>query len=63
MNLVLLGGAGVPVGWMGYGFVNFFIPANAGGGSGGIAAKDANGDDVKADAWVKAHPAGSYQLV
>jgi len=26
MNLVLLGGAAVPVGWMGGGFVYFFVP-------------------------------------
>jgi hypothetical protein len=34
MNLVLLGGAGIPVLWMGGGFVYFFIPPSAGGGGG-----------------------------
>lgn len=47
MNLVLLGGAGVPVLWLAGGFVYFFIPPSAGGGGGGLTAKDALGDDVK----------------
>jgi hypothetical protein len=35
MNLVLLGGAAVPVGWMGGGFIYFFVPpAPSGAGSG-----------------------------
>merc|ERR1719446_1175811 len=54
MNLVLLGGAGVPVLWMLGGFVFFFIPATSGGGSGGLIAKDALGDDVSGAAWIKA---------
>merc|ERR1711881_585480 len=50
MNLVLLGGAGVPVLWLLGGFVFFFIPAGGAGGGGGLIAKDALGDDVKGDA-------------
>jgi cytochrome b6-f complex iron-sulfur subunit len=44
MNLVLLGGAAVPVGWMGGGFVYFFVPPSGGGGGAGVVALDANGD-------------------
>ena len=44
MNLVLLGGAAVPVAWMGGGFVYFFVPPSKGGGGGALAALDANGD-------------------
>ena len=47
MNLVLLGGAGVPLLWMGGGFVYFFVPPTSGGGSAGVTALDANGDAVK----------------
>ena len=35
----------------------------SGGGSGGIAAKDALGNDVKASEWLKTHPAGDHNLV
>ncbi len=35
----------------------------AGGGSAGIAAKDALGNDVKASQWLKSHPAGDRNLV
>ena len=63
MNLVLLGGAGVPVLWLGGGFVYFFVPPSAGGGGGGLTAKDALGDDVKVADWAKAHPFPERSLV
>merc|ERR1719231_1723377 len=63
MNLVLLGGAAVPVAWMGGGFVYFFVPPSAGGGGGGLTAKDALGDDVKVADWAKAHPYPQRSLV
>ena len=63
MNLVLLGGAGVPVLWLAGGFVYFFIPPSAGGGGGGLTAKDALGDDVKTAVWAKAHPFPERSLV
>jgi len=58
MNLVLLGGAAVPVGWMGGGFVYFFVPPSKGGGGGGVAALDANGDQVKLTSWKAKHQPG-----
>ena len=63
MNLVLLGGAGVPVLWLGGGFVYFFVPASKGGGSAGLKALDANGDVVKSAAWIKERGVGSRALV
>ena len=63
MNLVLLGGAGVPVLWMGGGFVYFFVPPGGGGGGAGVTAKDAKGDDVTIAQWAKDHPFPSRSLV
>lgn len=63
MNLVLLGGAALPVGWMAGGFIYFFVPPSSGGGSAGLAAKDALGDDVKSKAWIQKYGAKSYNLV
>merc|ERR1719469_1549154 len=47
MNLVLLGGAALPVGWMG----------------GGLQAKDALGNSVKATEWAKKHAFPDRALV
>ena len=52
MNLVFLGGAAVPVGWLGGGFVYFFVPPTKGGGGTGLKALDANGDAVQSKAWI-----------
>merc|ERR1719331_20172 len=62
MNLVLLGGAGVPVLWLLGGFVYFFVPPGGGGG-GGLRAKDALGNDVKGADWAKKFPFPSRALV
>merc|ERR1719262_194623 len=63
MNLVLLGGAGVPVLWMAGGFVYFFVPPTSGGGGGGLTALDAQGDAVNAAAWAQANPYPARSLV
>lgn len=64
MNLVLLGGAGVPVAWMGGGFVYFFVPPSGGTDAGaGLAALDANGDKVTGREWIQAHPYPERSLV
>ena len=54
MNLVLLGGAAVPVRWMGGGFIYFFVPPKGASGGGALKALDANGDVVKNKAWLAA---------
>ena len=63
MNLVLLGGAAVPVGWMGGGFIYFLVPPKGASGGGALKALDANGDIVKNKAWLAAHQVGDRQLV
>jgi cytochrome b6-f complex iron-sulfur subunit len=63
MNLVLLGGAAVPVGWLGGGFVYFFVPAGGNSGGAGLVAKDALGDDVLFDKWLSTHQEGDRNLV
>lgn len=63
MNLVLLGGAAVPVGWLAGGFIYFFVPAAGGGGTGALKALDANGDVVKQKNWLANHQEGDRQLV
>lgn len=63
MNLVLLGGAAVPVGWMGGGFIYFFVPPSGGAGTGALKALDAKGDPVNADNWAKAYPYPGRSLV
>jgi len=62
MNLVLLAGAGVPVLWLGGGFVYFFVPPGGGGG-GGLVAKDALGDDVLTAKWIESVPYPKRSLV
>ncbi len=64
MNLVLLGGAAIPVAWLGGGFIYFLVPPKpAGGGGGGLTAKDALGNDVAVVDWVKLHPFPDRALV
>lgn len=43
-------------------FAHPLCARSAGGGAGGIVAKDALGNDVKASAWLKTHPAGDRSL-
>lgn len=62
MNLILLGSAGLTVGAIGVPFVLFFIPPGSGGGSGGVSAKDALGNEIFAQAYLKDHPAKDHSL-
>jgi len=63
LNIILLAGAAVPVGWLAGGFIYFFVPPSSGGGGAGLVAKDALGDDVTKDGWAAKHPAGDRALV
>jgi len=63
MNLVLLGGIGLPVGAMAVPYALFFVPKSAGGGGGGQAAKDALGNDVTATKWLASHGKNDHSLV
>lgn len=62
MNLILLGGIGLPATGLAVPYALFFVPVSTGGGSGGQAAKDALGNDVKVNEWLKAHPKGDRSL-
>lgn len=62
VNGLLLGAAALPVTGLAVPFISFFVPPSAGGGGGGIAAKDQAGNDIKASAYLKTHPAGDYSL-
>jgi len=55
MNLVLLAGAALPVGWMGGGFVYFFVPPAGSGVGGPLKALDANGDAINLERWKASH--------
>lgn len=62
MNLVLLGGIGLPVGAMAVPFLAFFVPASSGGDGGGQVAKDALGNDISKASWLKTHKNGDRSL-
>ncbi|PNW76554.1 hypothetical protein CHLRE_11g467689v5 [Chlamydomonas reinhardtii] len=62
MNLILAGGAGLPITTLALGYGAFFVPPSSGGGGGGQAAKDALGNDIKAGEWLKTHLAGDRSL-
>jgi cytochrome b6-f complex iron-sulfur subunit len=55
LNLILLGGAALPVGWMAGAFIYFFVPPSGGGGGAGLVARDALGDEVTTAKWKGSH--------
>ncbi|PNH05750.1 Cytochrome b6-f complex iron-sulfur subunit, chloroplastic [Tetrabaena socialis] len=62
MNLILAGGAGLPISYLAFGFASFFVPPSAGGGGAGQVAKDALGNDVTLASWLKTHQVGDHSL-
>jgi len=62
MNLLLLGGASLPVAGLAGPYLLFFVPKSSGGGAGGQAAKDALGNDVKVASWLATHQKGDRSL-
>ncbi|XP_059662583.1 cytochrome b6-f complex iron-sulfur subunit, chloroplastic-like [Cornus florida] len=62
MNLLLLGAISLPTGFMLVPYATFFAPPGSGGEGGGIVAKDALGNDVIADEWLKTHGPGDRTL-
>jgi len=63
MNLILLGSVAATVGCLGGPFLYYFYPAGVGGGTGGVTAKDALGDDVTFAGWLSTHQVGERKLV
>jgi cytochrome b6-f complex iron-sulfur subunit len=62
MNLIMVGAGLTSVAGFGIPYILFFFPPGAGGGEGGIAAKDALGNDLMASAYLSAKPAGDRSL-
>jgi len=62
MNLILVGSAAVTVGGLAVPYIAFFVPPGAGGGSGGVSAKNALGDDLFAKEYLASKPAGDRSL-
>jgi len=63
MNGLLLGSIAGPVLVLPAVLISYLVPAKSGGGGGGIAAKDALGNDVVIADWVKSHLPGDRSLV
>jgi len=62
MNLLTFGTiTGVAAGAL-YPVVSYFIPKSAGGGGGGLTAKDKLGNDIVASAFLASHQAGDRTL-
>jgi len=62
MNLILVGSAAVTVGGLAVPYIAFFVPPGAGGGAGGVSAKDALGNDIKAEPYLAEKQAGDHSL-
>lgn len=62
MNLIVVGAGAVTVGALGIPYIAFFVPPGSGGGSGGVPAKDALGNDLKLAAYLESHPAKDRSL-
>lgn len=62
MNLLLLGAISLPSAGMLVPYATFFAPPGTGGGSSGTTAKDALGNDVIAEQWLKTHGPGDRTL-
>jgi cytochrome b6-f complex iron-sulfur subunit len=62
MNILLVGAASLPITSLALPYALFFVPKSAGGSTGGIVAKDALGNDIKATDWLKIHRAGDRTL-
>eukprot|EP00252_Welwitschia_mirabilis_P021340 TRINITY_DN545_c0_g2_i1.p1 TRINITY_DN545_c0_g2~~TRINITY_DN545_c0_g2_i1.p1 ORF type:complete len:224 (+),score=42.67 TRINITY_DN545_c0_g2_i1:137-808(+) len=62
MNLLLLGAVSLPSGALLVGYGSVFVPPGSGSGAGGLVAKDAIGNDIKASEWLKTHPPGDRTL-
>jgi cytochrome b6-f complex iron-sulfur subunit len=62
MNLLTGGAVGVTALGALYPVVGYFVPPSSGGSGGGIAAKDALGNDIVASQYLASHQAGDRTL-
>ena len=63
MNAILVGAVGVSTLGLAVPYLAFFVPPSSGGGSSGVVAKDALGNDVTVASWKESHNAGARELV
>ena len=63
MNAILVGAVGVSTLGLAVPYLSFFVPNTGGGGSGGIIAKDALGNDVTVEGWKSSHGPNARELV
>ena len=63
LNIILFGTTSAAVLATGAPFVAFFVPVKSGGTGGGVVARDALGNEVKKQAYIDSHFAGSRELV
>jgi len=62
MNLILVGSAGVTIAGLAIPFIAFFVPPGSGGGTGGVSAKDALGNEIVEAEYLSSKPAGDRSL-
>jgi cytochrome b6-f complex iron-sulfur subunit len=63
MNAILTGAIGVSVLGLAVPYLSFFVPPSAGGGAGGLVARDALGNDITVAGWKESHQGGARELV
>ncbi len=62
MNFLMFGSEALVAAGALYPVIKYFIPPSAGGGSAGVTAKDALGNDIAVSEYLKSHPAGDRTL-
>ena len=62
MNVIMVGSGLVTVAGFGIPYIAFFVPPGAGGGAGGVPAKDALGNDILAKDYLASKPANDRSL-
>jgi len=62
MNLILVGSVAVTVGGLAVPYIAFFVPPGSGGGTGGVPAKDALGNDIMEAEYIASKKIGDHSL-
>lgn len=63
MNAILAGSIGIAAAPLAFSYLSFFVPKTAGGGSGGQAALDSQGNPITLKSWMATHKPGDRELV
>ncbi|MBW4539996.1 MAG: cytochrome b6-f complex iron-sulfur subunit [Myxacorys chilensis ATA2-1-KO14] len=62
MNFLMFGSEALVAAGALYPVIKYFIPPSSGGGSAGVTAKDALGNDILVSEYLTSHPAGDRSL-